>query len=189
MVSTRGEATGLLHFSLIGGVTLAVVAAGVAISVWLFGPRRDIPLTQPATSSPFILAGRNDLYGDAFNEAVFMRPGQRLTDGLLRVEDSGIDGTVNGTAAAIGGLSTRLRRVPERLRPLVRADHDCGRRRRRRRHHSRSAGLRTTIMTLPWLTVLALVPAIGAVVRGARRRPAGQADRAGHLRGHLRWSR
>ena len=70
----------------------------------------SIPLTQPATSSPFILAGRNDLYGDAFNEAVFMRPGQRLTDGLLRVEDSGIDGTVNGTAATIGGLSTRLRR-------------------------------------------------------------------------------
>ena len=104
------EATGLLHFSVIGGVTLAVVAAGVAISVWQFGPRRGIPLTQPATSSPFILAGRNDLYGDAFNEAVFMRPGQRLTDGLLRVEDSGIDGTVNGTAATIGGLSTRLRR-------------------------------------------------------------------------------
>ncbi len=105
-----GEATGLLHFSVIGGVTLAVVAAGVAISVWQFGPRRGIPLTQPATSSPFILAGRNDLYGDAFNEAVFMRPGQRLTDGLVRVEDSGIDGTVNGTAATIGGLSTRLRR-------------------------------------------------------------------------------
>ncbi|HSU37318.1 MAG TPA: NADH-quinone oxidoreductase subunit L [Propionibacteriaceae bacterium] len=105
-----GEATGLLHFSLIGGLTLAVVAAGVAISVWQFGPRRDIPLTQPATQSRFILAGRNDLYGDAFNEAVFMRPGQRLTDVLFRVEDSGIDGTVNGTAATIGGLSARLRR-------------------------------------------------------------------------------
>jgi NADH-quinone oxidoreductase subunit L len=57
------------------------------------------------------VAGRNDLYGDAFNEAVFMRPGQRLTAGMVRIEDDGIDGTVNGTAAAIGGLSARLRRV------------------------------------------------------------------------------
>ena len=62
------------------------------------------------STSPFVLAGRNDLYGDAFNEAVFMRPGQRLTDGLVRLLDSGIDGTVNGTATAIGGLSGRLRR-------------------------------------------------------------------------------
>ena len=107
----HAEPPSLLHFSWVGIATLVVVAAGVAISVWLFGPRRDIPRTQPATTSGFVLAGRNDLYGDAFNEAVFMRPGQRLTDGLVRLEDSGIDGTVNGTAAAISGLSGRLRRL------------------------------------------------------------------------------
>jgi NADH-quinone oxidoreductase subunit L len=92
-------------------VTLVVVAIGVGISVWLFGPRRDIPVTQPESRSFLTLAGRNDLYGDPFNEAVFMRPGQRLTSGLVRLEDFGIDGTVNGTAAAIGGMSARLRRV------------------------------------------------------------------------------
>jgi NADH-quinone oxidoreductase subunit L len=104
------ESAGLLHFSLIGGLTLAVVAIGVAISVWQFGPRRDIPRVAPESRSPFVLAGRNDVYGDAFNEAVFMRPGQRLTDGLVRLEGSGIDGTVNGTAAVIGSLSGRMRR-------------------------------------------------------------------------------
>jgi NADH-quinone oxidoreductase subunit L len=107
----RAESTGLLQFSVVGVVTLGVVAAGVAISVWLFGPWREIPRTQPASTSPFVLAGRNDLYGDAFNEAVFMRPGQRLTSGLVRLEDSGIDGTVDGTATAISGLSGRLRRL------------------------------------------------------------------------------
>ena len=107
----HGEATGLLHFSAVGVATLAVVATGVAISVWQFGPRREIPTTQPASGSPFVLAGRNDLYGDAFNEAVFMRPGIRLTSGLVRLEDNVIDGTVDGTAATIGGLSSRLRRV------------------------------------------------------------------------------
>jgi NADH-quinone oxidoreductase subunit L len=48
--------------------------------VWIFGPRREIPITQPASQSFLTVAGRNDLYGDAFNEAVFMRPGQQLTE-------------------------------------------------------------------------------------------------------------
>ncbi|HWJ52000.1 MAG TPA: proton-conducting transporter membrane subunit, partial [Propionibacteriaceae bacterium] len=107
----HAEATGLLHFSVIGVVTLAVVAIGVAIGVILFGPWSEIPRTAPQSSSPFVLAGRNDVYGDAFNEAVFMRPGQRLTSGLARLESSGIDGTVNGTATAINSLSGRLRRL------------------------------------------------------------------------------
>jgi NADH-quinone oxidoreductase subunit L len=105
------ETPSLLHFSTVALVTLVVVAISVGISVWLFGPRRDIPLTQPESRSFFTLAGRNDLYGDAFNEAVFMRPGQQLTSQLVKLEDDGIDGTVNGTAAAIGGMSARLRRV------------------------------------------------------------------------------
>jgi NADH-quinone oxidoreductase subunit L len=105
------EQHGLFYFSATALVTLVVVAIGVAISVWIFGPRREIPITQPASQSFLTVAGRNDLYGDAFNEAVFMRPGQQLTDGLVRFENSGIDGAVNGTAAAIGGMSSRLRRV------------------------------------------------------------------------------
>ena len=105
------EVPSLLHFSAIGVLTLVIVGLGVLIGFLLFGPQREIPTEQPDSSSPFTLAGRNDLYGDAFNEAVFMRPGQRLTAGMVRIEDDGIDGTVNGTAAAIGGLSARLRRV------------------------------------------------------------------------------
>ena len=69
------------------------------------------PTEQPATRSLLVRAGRQDLYGDVINEAVFMRPGQRLTANMMRLEDNGIDGTVNGTAAAIGGLSAQLRRV------------------------------------------------------------------------------
>jgi NADH-quinone oxidoreductase subunit L len=105
------EQHGLFYFSTTALVTLVVVAIGVAISVWIFGPRREIPIAQPASQSFLTVAGRNDLYGDAFNEAVFMRPGQQLTEGLVRFENSGIDGAVNGTAAAIGGMSSRLRRV------------------------------------------------------------------------------
>jgi NADH-quinone oxidoreductase subunit L len=56
-----------------------------------------------------VLAGRNDLYGDAFNEAVFMRPGQQLTDGLVTFDGNGVDGAVNGTGVAVATLSGRLR--------------------------------------------------------------------------------
>ena len=105
------EATGLLYFSPLGFLTLAVVAIGVALAVRIFGPRHKVTTEQPATRSLLVRAGRQDLYGDVINEAVFMRPGQRLTADLLRLEDNGIDGTVNGTATAIGGLSTQLRRV------------------------------------------------------------------------------
>lgn len=106
-----GEAAGLLHFSLVGIATLVVVALGVAIAFFFFGPRKQIPLTQPASRSPFTLAGRNDLYGDAFNEAVFMRPGQRLTNGLVDLEDHGIDAGVNNVGTVLTDLSARARRV------------------------------------------------------------------------------
>ncbi|MDX6323295.1 MAG: NADH-quinone oxidoreductase subunit, partial [Propionibacteriaceae bacterium] len=110
-VAHEAHAPSLLHFSMVGVASLIVVALGVAVAVLVFGPRKEIPVTQPATRSPLTIAGRNDLFGDAFNEVFLMRPGQRLTHNLLRVDDSGIDGTVNGTAAVIGGISARLRRA------------------------------------------------------------------------------
>ncbi len=99
----------LLHFSPIGLITIAVVAIGVVISFLVFGPRKDIPKVAPPSRSPLTLAGRNDLYGDAFNEAVFMRPGQKLTDGVAATDRGGIDGVVNGVPGMIGGFGARLR--------------------------------------------------------------------------------
>ncbi len=104
-------APSLLHFSLVGAVTLVVVAIGIVIAVMIFGPRKEIPVIAPQSSSPFVVAGRRDLYGDAFNEAVFMRPGQQLTDGVMAFDDSGVDGVVNGTVGGIATLSGVLRRA------------------------------------------------------------------------------
>jgi NADH-quinone oxidoreductase subunit L len=89
-------------------ITLAVVAAGIAISVLMY--RRDIPREAPA-GSPITTFARRDLYGDALNEALFMRPGQYLTRTLVWLDNRGVDGLVNGLAALFGGLSGRLRRV------------------------------------------------------------------------------
>jgi len=57
------------------------------------------------------VAARRDLYQDDVNEAVFMRPGQYLTRSLVFVDVRGVDGVVRGTAALIGGLAGRARRL------------------------------------------------------------------------------
>jgi NADH-quinone oxidoreductase subunit L len=89
-------------------ITLAVVAAGLAIAVLVY--RRDIPREAPVKVSPATTFARRDLYGDALNEAVLMRPGQYLTRTLVWLDNRGVDGLVNGLAALFGGLSGRLRR-------------------------------------------------------------------------------
>ena len=90
-------------------ITLALVAIGVGIAVAQYG-RREVPAVAPTAVSPLTKAARVDLYGDAFNEAVFMRPGQYLTRVLVFFDNKIIDGAVNGSAALIGGLSGRWRR-------------------------------------------------------------------------------
>jgi NADH-quinone oxidoreductase subunit L len=89
-------------------ITLAVVAVGIVIAVALY--RRDIPREAPVRVSPVTTFARRDLYGDALNEAVLMRPGQYLTRTLVWLDNRGVDGLVNGLAALFGGLSGRLRR-------------------------------------------------------------------------------
>ena len=90
-------------------VTL-VSAAGVALA-YLLVHKRAVPTTAPVAVSPVTTAARRNLYFDAFNENVLMRPGQYLTRALVFLDNRGIDGAVNGLAAGIGGSSGRLRRL------------------------------------------------------------------------------
>ncbi len=86
-----------------------MVAAGIAVAWFTFGAR-DVPRVAPANVSVFTRAARADLYGDAINEGLFMRPGDRFVTDLTDFDDHGIDGAVNGTAATFGGLAGRMRR-------------------------------------------------------------------------------
>jgi len=88
-------------------ITLALVLAGVVVAAMLFA-RRSIPLTAPAAVSPITRAARAELYGNAFNEGVFMRPGAVLAAGTDRFDRAAVDGAVRAAAgtvaaAAIGG--------------------------------------------------------------------------------------
>ncbi|MGC5009397.1 NADH-quinone oxidoreductase subunit L [Streptosporangium sp. DT93] len=92
-----------------GLATLALVAAGAAFAWFRYGAA-EVPALAPRGSFLTTFA-RRDLYGDALNEALFMRPGQWLTRIAVFFDNRGIDGVVNGLAAGIGGTSGRLRRI------------------------------------------------------------------------------
>jgi NADH-quinone oxidoreductase subunit L len=91
-------------------IIIAVVLVGVAIA-WLTVGRSDVPRTAPARVSVFTRAARADLYGDAINEGLFMRPGDRFVNGLVTFDDHAVDGFVDGTGSAFGGMSGTFRRV------------------------------------------------------------------------------
>jgi NADH-quinone oxidoreductase subunit L len=95
---------------LVTAMTFAVVAFG-AVLAWRQYAQRPVPVTAPAAVSPVTVAARRDLYGDVVNEAVFMRPGQYLTRFLVFFDNRVVDGFVNGSAAFVGGLSGRARRL------------------------------------------------------------------------------
>jgi NADH-quinone oxidoreductase subunit L len=88
-------------------ITLVVVVLGVAGAVAAF---RQVPKYQPAGNAVTVAARRN-LFADAFNEAVLMRPGQWLSRALVYLDNRGVDGAVNGIGASLGGSSSRLKRT------------------------------------------------------------------------------
>ncbi|WP_203973265.1 NADH-quinone oxidoreductase subunit L [Planotetraspora silvatica] len=96
-------------FSTTGLATLALVAVGVVFAWYRYGSA-EVPGVAPRGS--FLTAfARRDLYGDALNEALLMRPGQWLTRLAVYFDNRGVDGLVNSLAALIGGSSGRLRRI------------------------------------------------------------------------------
>jgi NADH-quinone oxidoreductase subunit L len=91
-------------------IITAVVAIGVAAAWFLVG-KREVPRDAPQDVSFATRAARADLYGDAINDAVVVRPGAALVGGLATFDRVGVDGVVEGGASAVGGLSTTMRRV------------------------------------------------------------------------------
>ena len=89
-------------------IVLSVVAVGILVAYRMYA-QRSVPDTAPEDVSALTVAARRDLYGDAINEELLMKPGQVLTKDLIWVDDKGIDGAANGLAALVGRLSDGLR--------------------------------------------------------------------------------
>ncbi|WP_205473378.1 NADH-quinone oxidoreductase subunit L [Nocardioides sp. SYSU D00038] len=91
-------------------ITVATVAVGVAAAWFLVG-KRDVPREAPQDVSFATRAARADLYGDATNDALVVRPGRALVTGLTTADRSVVDGTFRGTALTVSALGTLLRRA------------------------------------------------------------------------------
>ncbi|HEY0938164.1 MAG TPA: NADH-quinone oxidoreductase subunit L [Trebonia sp.] len=96
-------------WSVPGIIALVLVVLGTGLAWTMYG-RVPVLFAAPR-GSVLTRAARADLYGDAFNESVLMRPGQWLTRLSVYFDSRGVDGLVNGLAATIGGTSGRLRRL------------------------------------------------------------------------------
>lgn len=90
-------------------IVLSVVAVGIVIAYRMYGTRA-VPAEVPAGSA-LTVAARQDLYGDAFNERVLMRPGLTFTRGLVEIDDEAVDGAAGGLAAGVSRVSERLRQL------------------------------------------------------------------------------
>ncbi|MET7382974.1 NADH-quinone oxidoreductase subunit L [Streptomyces sp. NPDC005526] len=91
------------------GATVVCLVVGVAIAYAQYG-RKAVPAVAPR-GSLLTRAARRDLLQDDFNHVVLVRGGEHLTRSLVYVDHTLVDGVVNGTAASVGGLSGRMRRL------------------------------------------------------------------------------
>ncbi|MFB7419838.1 NADH-quinone oxidoreductase subunit L [Streptomyces sp. NPDC056121] len=89
--------------------TMVVLVIGVVVAYLQYG-RRPVPVVAPR-GSLLTRAARRDLLQDDFNHVVLVRGGEHLTRSLVYVDHTLVDGVVNGTAASVGGLSGRLRKL------------------------------------------------------------------------------
>lgn len=102
------EAEHVIPAWVITAAALAAVAIGVVIAYRQYA-LRAVPQTAPQDVSALTVAARRDLYGDAVNEAAFMRPGQQLSRALMVVDEKVIEGSVGGAAALVTWFSDGLR--------------------------------------------------------------------------------
>ncbi len=91
------------------GLVVLVVAIGVTIAI-IFVGRRDVPRVAPQDVSFATRAARADLYGDAINDELVVKPGKRLTGGLLTFDRTVVDGLFAGSAVTVSGVGALLRR-------------------------------------------------------------------------------
>ncbi|MEV0368611.1 NADH-quinone oxidoreductase subunit L [Streptomyces sp. NPDC050636] len=89
--------------------TIVVMLIGVGLAWQMYG-RKPVPVVAPR-GSLLTRAARRDLLQDDFNHVVLVRGGEHLTRTLVYLDHSVVDGAVNGTAASMGGLSGRLRKL------------------------------------------------------------------------------
>ena len=97
-----GHGEPVLPATAIMGATLGLVVVGAGLAWWMYA-RRRVPETAPPAPA-LVEAARRDMYQDAVNEAVAMRPGQGLVAAVTASDRRVVDGAVRGLARGTAGL-------------------------------------------------------------------------------------
>ena len=97
-----GHGEPVLPATAIMGATLGLVVVGAGLAWWMYA-RRQVPETAPPAPA-LVEAARRDMYQDAVNEAVAMRPGQGLVAAATASDRHVVDGAVRGLARGTAGL-------------------------------------------------------------------------------------
>ena len=96
----------LLHPVVVTSLALAAVVIGVSIAILKY---RAVPAIAPEEVSVLTKIARRDLLQDDVNEALLMRPGQRLTNFLVRFDYGAIDGLVRSVGRTVTSASREMR--------------------------------------------------------------------------------
>ena len=99
----------VLPATTIMGATLALVLIGVLVA-WLMYARRPVP-TVVQTGTALVRAARRDMYQDAINEGLAMRPGQGLVIAAAASDRYVVDGAVEGLAKGAASAGRLVRRT------------------------------------------------------------------------------
>ena len=91
--------------------TLAVVAVIIGVSIAFIKYRGELSDRAPSEVSIFTRVTRRDLLQDDANEFLFMRPGQKLTQLLVKTDESVIDGAVRAVGSSALGSARGMRKL------------------------------------------------------------------------------
>jgi NADH-quinone oxidoreductase subunit L len=110
LFAKKAEYEELMPHSVVSILAITAVLIGVSIALikYQFKPVAEIAPTDVSFATRL---ARNDLGQDVVNEAIFMRPGQGLTQGLVVMDEKVIDGAVRGIGAMAVGSGATLRRT------------------------------------------------------------------------------
>ena len=110
LFAKKAEYEELLPHSVVSILAISAVIIGVSIALAKY-QFRPVAAIAPSDVSFATRLARNDLGQDVVNEAIFMRPGQGLTQGLVVMDEKVIDGAVRGIGAMAVGSGATLRRT------------------------------------------------------------------------------
>ena len=110
LFAKKAEYEELLPHSVVSILAISAVIIGVSIALAKY-QFRPVAAIAPTDVSFATRLARNDLGQDVVNEAILMRPGQGLTQGLVVMDEKVIDGAVRGIGAMAVGSGATLRRT------------------------------------------------------------------------------